>query len=535
MTDKTVQIEILGQLFARHFGFSPSEVTPIAGAGSNRRYFLLTGTPEDRAEKRKWQRFGGVIKAVGTIGEVLKENEAFIYLSRHFRSMGISCVPAVYEVSEDGMSYLQSYAGSRSVFEIYSSYPKNVEESTAGNPKTGVESTAGNAWILRAIQLLPEIQFKGAEGLDFSKCYPQPEMDSRMVRWDLNYFKYCFLKSSGILFDEVRLQDEFDRLESEVLRDMPACNTFMLRDFQSRNVMVEDAYGDSTHGADPDSGLTVIDFQGGRRGPVGYDVASLLWQSKADIPGDTRNIAISAYAAAAEKICPEFDYGRFREQLPHLVLFRVLQTLGAYGFRGWVEKKPHFLASIEAGTRNLRNILTDRNCGIDGAKLGERYPVLRSIALKLVKNIDAQRQERAEEDALGLTVEVGSFSYKKGLPEDRSGNGGGFIFDCRATHNPGRYDEYKQLTGRDPAVIEFLENDGEILKFLDSCYKLVDASVERYLERGFTHLSVYFGCTGGRHRSVYSADAMARHLHDKYGVRIRLNHRERGIREILVK
>lgn len=494
------------ELFRHHFGFEPDKVTPIAGAGSNRKYYLLEGRGQ---------------KAVGTVGEVRDENRAFIYLSRHFRSQGITCVPEIYEVSPDEMTYLQSYAGSRSVFDLI----------TQPMPEA-VRMDYAYGWLNVSLRCLASIQFVGAKGLDFRKCYPQPEMDDRMVNWDLNYFKYCFLKPSGLLFSEEGLEEDFDSLRGMVLGDMWKCETFMLRDFQSRNVMVSDSDPKFDPIDEPFPFFTVIDFQGGRRGPVGYDVASLLWQAKAGLTGDIRKTLIDRYIGYAKEVSSDFDEKGFRRQLPHLVLFRVLQTLGAYGFRGWVEKKPHFLASIEAGIFNLRNVLTDGDCGIDGKALGEQYPHLRDIAILLAERIEAERNERKREESMGLTVEVGSFSFKKGLPEDKSGNGGGFIFDCRATHNPGRYDEYKQLTGRDPLVIQFLEEDGEILTFLDSCYKLVDASVERYLQRGFTHLSVYFGCTGGRHRSVYSADAMARHLREKYGVRVKLNHRERNIHEI---
>ena len=132
-----------------------------------------------------------------------------------------------------------------------------------------------------------------------------------------------------------------------------------------------------------------------------------------------------------------------------------------------------------------------------------------------------------------MLVTIYSFSYKKGLPVDTSGNGGGYVFDCRGTHNPGKYEQYKTLTGLDQPVIDFLENDGEILTFLESVYALVDHHVARFIERDFTHLQVAFGCTGGQHRSVYCAEHLAAHLAGDIGVKVHLIHRERGIERYL--
>lgn len=270
----------------------------------------------------------------------------------------------------------------------------------------------------------------------------------------------------------------------------------MVRDFQSRNVMV---------GAD--GRLTLIDFQGGRRGPAEYDVASMLWQAKAHIPSELKNQLIDEYISRRKVLDSLFDEGRFRSRLPLLVLLRTLQVLGAYGFRGLVQGKSHFLESIPAGLENLRDVVTDE------------FPELKRIAALLMPP--------------PLKVTVGSFSYKKGLPDDPSGNGGGFVFDCRATHNPGRYVPFQHLTGRDKEVVDFLETDGEILPFLQHATALTDATVERYLQRGFTSLSVWFGCTGGQHRSVYCAEHVARHLNKKYGVAVALVHREQHIKEEL--
>jgi hypothetical protein len=296
----------------------------------------------------------------------------------------------------------------------------------------------------------------------------------------------------------------------------------MYRDFQSRNVMVAE-----------DGTLTMIDFQGGRRGPAAYDVASFLWQAKARYPEEVKHRMIDVYLEAAKQLNPSLDVEAFKQRLPYFVLFRMLQTLGAYGFRGWIERKPHFLESVPMGTDNLHDLLR--------GELAAEFPLLTELANEFAKRygseaVAAERGKYLHRIAAAenpLTVRVTSFSFKKGIPEDPSGNGGGFVFDCRAPHNPGRYEPYKKLTGLDKSVRDFLEQDGEILPFIEQCKQIVSGSVERYLQRGFTSLSINFGCTGGQHRSVYSADAIGHYLNAKYGVRVELSHREQGISELL--
>jgi hypothetical protein len=269
-----------------------------------------------------------------------------------------------------------------------------------------------------------------------------------------------------------------------------------------------------------------IDFQGGRRGPTQYDVASFLWQARANFAPELRDRLIDEYLDELRQLQPSLAENAWREALPHFVLFRTLQVLGAYGFRGYHERKPHFLQSIPNALRNLRDIL---------ARLPE-YPYLRELAESLSakrSNSETVLQAQPVLQRSGLVVTIYSFSFKKGIPNDDSDNGGGYVFDCRSTHNPGKYDEYKSLTGLDQPVIDFLEADGEILRFLESVYRLVDHHVERFLERGFTHLQVAFGCTGGQHRSVYSAEHLAHHLKEKYNINIELIHRERNIRKTL--
>lgn len=341
--------------------------------------------------------------------------------------------------------------------------------------------------------------------MDFGYCYPLAEFNRRSILWDLNYFKYCFLKTTGLEFQENLLEDDFEHMADALLQIQP--QVFMYRDFQSRNVMLREGKP------------YFIDFQGGRKGPFYYDVASFLWQAKANYPDSLRQELIDEYLDALQ---PYHAIGKeqFLATLRHFVLFRTLQVLGAYGFRGYFEKKAHFIQSVPYAIENLRQLLeTDF----------PEYPYLCLVLRKLTE----LPQFASVHNRRKLTVRVMSFSYKKGIPEDPSGNGGGYVFDCRAVHNPGKYEQYKQLTGRDKPVIDFLEQDGEILRFLEHVDALVDAHVQRFLERGFTNLSICFGCTGGQHRSVYSAEHVARHLNEKFGVRIQLIHREQHIEQTL--
>ena len=462
-------------------------MNPIPQQGSNRVYTRI----QDNGQT--------VIHVAGTNFD---ENRAFIYLSRHFASKGLP-VPRVLSVSDDGMSYTQQDLGDTILF-----------DAIRHGRQTGSFTPQEQALLTKTIRALAHIQVQGAQDLDWSYCFPVSSMDERSIRWDLNYFKYCFLKGTKIEFSEPRLEDEFDRLTAYITHQ--PSDFFLYRDCQSRNVMLLDG--------EP----YFIDFQGGRRGPLQYDVASFLWQAKANIPADLRNQLIDAYLDELNKIeitnhqSPITNQADWRSALPHFVLFRTLQVLGAYGYRGYFERKPHFLQSIPNALRNLRDILD---------QLPE-YPYLRQIADSLT-SFPSVPSSPSVPSAPSLTVTVYSFSFKKGIPSDDRGNGGGYVFDCRSTHNPGKYDEYKSLTGLDQPVIDFLEQDGEILTFLDAVDKLIDHHVERFIERGFTHLQVAFGCTGGQHRSVYSAEHTAQRLHDKYGIRVHLIHREQNITRTL--
>ncbi len=472
--------DVLKHLFESYTGQEMADMTELNSSGSNRRYFRLTGKSG--------------ITLVGVIGLNLKENKAFCGLSRHFLEKGIK-VPRVLAISDDGMSYIQEDLGDDLLYTV-----------VAQGRESGEYSSYERSLLRRTVEMLPKIQFKGAEDLDYNICFPEPAFNGRMVMFDLNYFKYCFLKATGLEFDEVRLQDDFEKLHDDLLRD--DSNTFMYRDFQARNVMIKDG--------EP----YFIDFQGGRRGPIYYDVASFIWQARSRYPEDLKNELVETYLRSLRGYDPDIDEKEFREKLRLFVLFRTLQVLGAYGFRGYFEKKPHFLASVPYAIDNLRRMLQTPF---------ERYPYLNEVLTKLTSM--QQFYETVEDKR--LQVKIFSFAYKKGIPADQSGNGGGYVFDCRSVNNPGKYEFYRQFTGMDPEVIKFLEDDGEILTFLDHVYALVDAHVKRFIERKFTHLQVCFGCTGGQHRSVYCAEHLAAHLVRKFDIRVSVTHRELDIEKIL--
>ncbi len=523
-------MEKLIELYREWRGSSPVSCERLPGAGSNRAYYRLTGALDSTPNT---QHPHSVIGCVGTSRE---ENEAFIYLSRHFASKQLP-VPEVFAVSSDHLCYLQADLGSTSLFDAIRS----------GREAGGHYSEQERELLRLTIRELPRLQFIGHEGLDYSHCYPQPQFDEEGIFFDLNYFKYCFLKATGIDFHEVRLEADFRALAKDLLAE--TSDSFLYRDFQARNVMVID-HSPLTIDHSP---LTIdhsstcsnnvqcsmfnvqccfIDFQGGRRGPSYYDLASFLWQASARYPDSLRKELTDEYYAAARKYTTLPPRPEFYRRLRLFVFFRTLQVLGAYGFRGYFERKQHFIDSIPPALDNLRQLLADGACP---------YPHLSEVLSRLTalndnSNVPFSPPSLPLHSLLTppqLVVRIFSFSYKKGIPEDESGNGGGYVFDCRSTHNPGRYEQYKKMTGLDEPVIRFLEDDGEILTFLESVYRLADAHVERYLERGFTSLMFSFGCTGGQHRSVYSAQHLAEYLNKKYGIEVRLCHREQGISQTL--
>lgn len=471
-------------LLNRYMPGYEGSVEQVTGSGSNRIYLRLQNDSL------------GTFMAV--YGSCVAENRAFVNMARHFASQGLPVPHLIGDLSDDGHFYLQEDLGPRSLFDVLAE----------GRRSGGDYSESERRLLHRTIALLPDMQFLGMEGFDPSWCYPKPYFDRQGILFDFNYFKYCFLKAVVPDLDEVLLEQEFDKLAGWLLEEDGLPQVFLYRDFQARNVMI-----------DPSGNPRFIDFQGGRVGPVYYDLASFLWQAASRYPLSLRDELIDTYLQHAKRYLGNLERGHFDERLQLFVLFRLMQVLGAYGFRGYFERKSHFLLSIPPAIANLMTLLATKS------GVWDEIPYLHGVLSYICTLPQFASLPKKE----GLVVRVFSFSYKKGIPEDLSGNGGGYVFDCRSTHNPGRYAEYKQLTGLDEPVIRFLEEDGEITTFLQSVYALADAHVTRYIERGFTDLMFAFGCTGGQHRSVYSAEHLAHYLHEKYGIQVELTHREQGI------
>lgn len=459
-------------------GGRPAAVVAVAGDGSQRTYHRLIADD------------GSTV--IGAFGPDPDENRAFLSFSRAFRGIGLP-VPAIHAVDEAAGVWLAEDLGETTLF-------ASLEEARARDGRTFPASAL--AVYRRVLEILPRFQVEGDAVVDYSVAYPHSAFDRQSILWDLNYFKYHFLKLASIPFHEARLERDFDTLTESLLdasRDF-----FLYRDFQSQNVMVRDG--------EP----WFIDYQGGRRGALQYDVASLLYDAKADLPEGIREELLSWYLDALEDHV-EIDRDTFHRHYRGYVLVRIMQAMGAYGYRGFFERKRRFLQSVPYAATNIRRLLEQ---GLPVA-----LPELERSFERIVEEWAVP--SAGEEAAAGLTVHIHSFSYRRGYPDDVGGNGGGFVFDCRALPNPGRLEEYRTSTGRTESVARFLEAEPGLEPFWESVRALVEAQVHVYRERGFTSLSIAFGCTGGQHRSVYLAEKLARHVESRFpDVRVRLVHRE---------
>lgn len=465
---------IITGLFSRWYGTGPSQVTPLPPSGSSRQYFRV---------------HAGSQTFIAAFNPDVRENKAFLEMTRHFRQLGFP-VPDILAEDTDGRAYLISDLGDTTLFSLL---PHNQTGKEFDSHITGLYK--------KAIDWLAAFQVRGADGLNFDVCYPRQAFDRHSMSWDLNYFKYYFLKIAGIAFDEQKLEDSFDLFTAHLLKEK--AGYFMYRDFQSRNIMV---VSDQPY---------FIDYQGGRRGPLQYDIASLLFDAKANVPFSLRYELLDYYIAGASAY-PGFDEQQFRAYYYDFVLIRVMQALATYGFRGGVEKKPVFLQSMPFALNNIRWLA-------ENGLLPAHNPYLTEVMERVAATAPADFPPPPRE---GLTVSIRSFSYRRGIPGDDSGNGGGFVFDCRSLTNPGRLDEYKHLTGKSPLVERYMRDDDAFHEFINPVMHLVDRAVDNYLERGFSHLMVNFGCTGGQHRSVFCAEMLARHIREKYTVHTDLQHME---------
>lgn len=463
-------------LFSQHFNQEILAIEKLPQSGSDRLYMRI---------RTGYKNF------IATYGRNIKENETFLYFSGQFNSAECP-VPEIYAVNEERTIYIQQDFGDVSLLSILETEGYNDH---------------AYALFQKSLERLAELQIRGDEFMDYSKCITSREFGQQAILSDLLYFKYYFLDTLQIPYDKEKLMDDFDALANYLTR--VDHKYFMYRDFQSRNIMIVD---DEPY---------FIDYQGGMKGALQYDVASLLWQAKANLPEEWKSGLLEHYINHVELVLNQtIDRTRFISQYNGYVLIRLLQVMGAYGFRGLFERKSHFLTSIPPGLKNLKWFLLNSHPGIS-------LPEFERLLSIITEDEIIQRFENVKaDDSTPLVVHIHSFSYKKGLPVDDSGNGGGFVFDCRGLLNPGRFTEYKKVTGRDRSVIDFLEQKTRMQDFLNGVYSVVDISVEDYIRRGFKSLQVNFGCTGGQHRSVYAAEALARHLKNKFKVNIELKHIE---------
>ena len=467
-------IDAIGKLFESIGKGKPDRIEKLPQSGSDRVYFRI---------------YSGEETFIATYNLNQRETQTFIYFSRHFVNAGLP-VPHILGVNEDDTIYIQQDLGTESLL-------NKLEQHGHGEYLYGL--------FQKSLTELVRVQILGDKGLNYDWCLTAKEFGKQAIMSDLLYFKYYFLDTLQLPYDKQAMLDDFDALSTYLTRTEN--KYFMFRDFQSRNIIVKD------------NAVNFIDYQGGMKGALQYDVASLLWQAKAELSEKWKDSLLVYYMNQVDQLleCP-VDRITFVSQYNGYVLIRLLQVMGAYGFRGLFERKAHFLASIPLALRNLKFFIDHKRVGIVTPEFD------RMLRLVVTDDMIHRFEPTQANEHTALVIEVNSFSYKKGIPADTSENGGGFVFDMRAILNPGRFDEYKTLTGKDKFVQNFLEQRTKMNEYLNSVWDLIDITVEDYLKRGFSHLMINFGCTGGQHRSVYAAEQTARHLRNKYKVKVLLEH-----------
>jgi len=468
-------IDAIIQLYKSWKGKEPERVEVLPQSGSERRYFRL-------------HENNGTI--IATYGANIKENETFIYFSNHFQKKNLP-VSDILAINDEITAYLQEDFGDISLLKILET-----------------EGFTEHVYSLfkKSLEALVELQVKGDEALNYNFCLTNTEFGKQAIMADLLYFKYYFLDALRRPYDKQKLINDFEALSSYLTHT--EYKYFMFRDFQSRNIMVKE-----------DQSVHFIDYQGGMKGAPQYDVASMLWQARANLPDEWKENLLTDYMNSFEYLIQSsIDRNIFRNQYNGYVLIRLLQVLGAYGFRGLFERKAQFLTSIPLALKNLKWFFENQSLGIAVPEFGK------ILSICVSDDVFEQFTPLQANEQTPLVVKINSFSYRNGIPEDETDNGGGFVFDCRGLLNPGRIEEFKTMHGRDKKVMDYIEQQTRMNEFLNSVFDIVDISVEDYIRRGFKSLMVSFGCTGGQHRSVYAADALARHLRNKFKVKIELKH-----------
>ncbi len=471
LTDNSIQI--LTQLAKEYAKQDVKKCEPLAQSGSHRQYYRLTLEDESTL--------------IGAFNDDVAENNAFFTYTRFFTEKEFN-VPRLLAIAPDNQHYLQNDLGKQTLYDLLSA-----------NRVNGTPSPEVIDYYEQAVRALPALQLAGKQDLDFSVAYPRAAFDRQSMQWDLNYFKYYFLKLVNVPFNEQLLENDYNAFIDYLLT--AESDYFLYRDFQSRNIMIDDGK------------VYFIDYQGGRKGALQYDIASLLYDAKADLSPELREHLLNIYLETLSQHIP-VDRKSFLSYFQGFVLIRILQSMGAYGYRGYFERKAHFLQSVPYAVHNLKNLL-------DKLDLPVALPELTRVLRELI----ASDFVKPYQPAKTLTVRVQSFSFKQSIPQDPSPNGGGFVFDCRALPNPGRDPQYKTFTGKDTCVQEWLNQYPVVHEFKAHLFGIIDQSVSNYLERHFDHLMISFGCTGGQHRSVFFAEETAKHIRQQYpGVKVILKH-----------
>lgn len=475
MSEQNMPTALLEDLYYTWCKKRAISIEPLPESGSYRQYFRIKGEGQT---------------VMGVYNTDNRENNAFVYLDRHLVKTGNS-VPEVYCEDLERHIYLEQDLGDVTLLD----YLEKIKGSEDLDEKTMTV-------YRKIVEAMPGLQVHSTRDIDYSVCYPRAEFDVQSMMWDMNYFKYCLLKPLKVGFYEQDLEDDFLRIVGWL--NEAERKSFMFRDFQSRNIMLSN------------DKLYFIDFQGGRKGPLQYDLASLLYEAKTHLPETIRQDLLDHYLDVFERTFTWFNRKTFLDYYYGFVYLRLMQAMGAYGFRGYIERKPLFLQSLPHAVRTLAWLTENKPFPLKLVSLPGVFEKL--INMPKIREYDVKHES--------FTVTISSFSYKNGVPQDTTGNGGGFVFDCRYLNNPGRYDEFKELNGKDEQVITFLEKENAVNDFFNHTYHLVEQAIDVYLKRGFTSLTVSFGCTGGQHRSVYMAERLAANIKSRHKLNIIVNHQE---------